>query len=175
MASVFDFRTAYNVVERRIEDHYGIPVMTSDVVDPNTGDFDGERIQIDYDQDTESAFFVLVHLFGHTVQWNLSEEYRQLGIETQPGKSEEELLRLHTYEKDATRYSLRLMHDAKLTHLDRWLSDWWWADWRYLSHYYRTGERVPFRTFIEAGQGELLTPLDIPNFTPRRWVSRWSF
>ena len=38
-----------------------------DVLDPNTGDFDGMSIKVDYDQDLETALFVLIHLFGHTV------------------------------------------------------------------------------------------------------------
>src|SRR4051794_15240552 len=106
------FKTAYDLVERRVEDRYGVPVSISDVLDPNTGDFDGMRIQIDYDQDLESALFVLVHLFGHTVQWNISEEYRTLGADLSIGKGDQELERIYAYEKNATRYSLQLMHDA---------------------------------------------------------------
>lgn len=170
-----DFKTAFDQVERRVEDRYGIPVSISDVLDPNTGDFDGLRIQVDYDQDLESALFVLVHLFGHTVQWNISEEYRVLGTDASTGKTDEMLARFYDYEKNATRYSLRLMHDAGVKDLDRWVSDWWAADWRYLKHFYRTGEKLDFKTLFEPGKGELLTPLDIPEFKPQRWLSRWSF
>ena len=76
-----DFKEAYDAVEKLIEDRYKIPVYISDVLDPNTGDFDGVRIMIDYANDLEMAFFVLIHLFGHTVQWNLSEEFRIIGQE----------------------------------------------------------------------------------------------
>ena len=38
------FKEAYDKVERRIEDRYGIPVSISDVLDPNTGDFDGVNL-----------------------------------------------------------------------------------------------------------------------------------
>ena len=31
-----------------IEDRYKIPVYISDVLDPNTGDFDGVKIMVDY-------------------------------------------------------------------------------------------------------------------------------
>jgi hypothetical protein len=62
-----DFQEAFNRVELLIEKRYGIPVSISDVLDPNTGDFDGSCIKVDYDQDLEVALFVLVHLFGHTV------------------------------------------------------------------------------------------------------------
>lgn len=170
-----DFRAAYNLVERRIEERYGVPVSTADVLDPNTGDFDGAKIQVDYDQDLESAFFVLVHLFGHTVQWNVSDAFRELGLDSTPGKTDAQLAQIHVYEKDATRYSLRLMHDAGVTGLDQWLSDWWWADWQFLRHFYKTGERLDVKALLRPGAGELLTPLDIPPFTPTRWVSRWSF
>ena len=62
-----DFQEAFNRVELHVETRYGIPVSISDVLDPNTGDFDGCSIKIDYDQDLEVALFVLIHLFGHTV------------------------------------------------------------------------------------------------------------
>lgn len=170
-----DFRTAYHRVERLIEDRYGVPVSVGDVVDPNTGDFDGARIQVDFDQDLESAFFVLVHLFGHTVQWNVAPELRALGLDSSPGKTDAQLQAIHAYEKDATRYSLRLMHDAGVRDLDQWLSDWWWADWQFLRHFYRTGERLDVKALWREGAGERLTPLDIPAFTPTQWESRWSF
>jgi hypothetical protein len=170
-----DFKTAFDLIERRVEDRYGIAVSISDVLDPNTGDFDGVRIQIDWDQDLDSALFVLVHLFGHTVQWNTSDEYRKLGIDVTSGKSEEMLARCHEYEKNATRYSLKLMHDAGVTDLDRWVSDWWNADWAYLKHFYRTGEKLDFRSLLKPNDGELLAPLEIPEFKPTKWVSRWSF
>ena len=170
-----DFRAAYDRVSARIEERYGVDVTISDVLDPNTGDFDGACIRVDYDQDVETAFFVLVHLFGHTVQWNVSDEFRALGLETAPGKTDEEMARILAYERDATRYSLALMHEAGVTDLDGWISDWWRADWQFLSRFYRTGERLDPRALVVRGGGEVLTPLGIPEFQPRRWVSRWSF
>lgn len=110
-----------------------------------------------------------------TVQWNVSEEYRKLGIDTNPGKSEEQLQRIYDYERDASRFSLQLLHDAGVHDLDRWVSDWWYADWEYLAHYYRTGEKLDTRALLRPGHGETLTALPIPAFTPQRWVSRWSF
>lgn len=169
------FKEAYDRAERRIEERYGIPVHISDVLDPNTGDFDGMRILVDYDQDIESALFVLIHLFGHTVQWNISAEYRAIGHDLSIGKGEEELARIYDYEKNATRYSLSLLHEAGVSDLDRWVSDWWHADWRYLAHYYRTGEKLEFRSLLRPGEGEVLTPLAIPEFKPTKWISRWSF
>ena len=170
-----DFRAAYNRIEKHIEERYGIPVSTADVLDPNTGDFDGARILIDYDQDLETAFFVLAHLFGHTVQWNLSEDYRLLGQDSSPGKSDAEMERIFEYEHSATRYSLQLMYDAGLTGFDAWLTDMWWADWTFLKQFYKNGERLPFASCMKKGVTPVLTPLKIPVFTPTKWVSRWSF
>jgi hypothetical protein len=170
-----DFKSAFDAVERRIESKYGIPVSISDVLHPNTGDFDGCRIQVDYDQDLECAFFVLVHLFGHTVQWNTSAEDRELGLIQATGVSDEFLLKVYDYERDATRYSLQLMHECNVKHLDAWVSDWWAADWKYLKHFYQTGEKLDFRQLLKPGTAQVLTPLRIPNFQPQKWVSRWSF
>jgi hypothetical protein len=172
---VTDFQDAYNRVSSRIEERYGVEVTISDVLDPNTGDFDGATIKLDYDQDLEVAFFVLVHLFGHTVQWNLSEEFRALGRDTAPGKTDEELARILVYERDATRYSLALLHESDVLDLDQWVSDWWRADWAFLSHFYKTGERLDPKSLLRPDEGSPLTPLPIPEFQPHRWVSRWSF
>lgn len=169
------FKEAYDLVERRIEDRYQIPVSINDVVHPNTGDFDGVKIEIDHDQELDSALFVLVHLFGHTVQWNISAEYRALGSDLSTGKGEEVLNKILEYEKNATRYSLQLMHDVGVKDLDQWVADYFAADWKYLQHYYRTGEKLDFRKLIVKDAGTLLTPLAIPEFKPQKWISRWSF
>ncbi|MBE7466867.1 MAG: hypothetical protein HS116_25635 [Planctomycetes bacterium] len=172
---MIDFKTAYDRVERHVEERYGIEVNISDVIDPNTGDFDGLRIQLDYTLDLELALFVLIHLFGHTVQWNVSEAFRKLGQDQNLRKSEAELSEIYLYERDATRYSIQLMHDAGVPDLDRWASDWFAADWAYLEHFYRTGEKLDVRKLLRTGQAEPLTPLAIPDFQPQRWVSRWSY
>ena len=169
------FKSAYDLVVQRIEARYSIPVSISDVLDPNTGDFDGMRILVDYDQDLESALFVVAHLFGHTVQWNISPEYREVGHDLSIGKGPEQLAKIYDYEKNATRMSLQLMHEAGITDLDQWLYDWWAADWRYLEHYYKTGEKLDFRKLLEPGKATPLTPIAIPDFTPQKWLSRWSF
>jgi hypothetical protein len=139
------------------------------------GDINGAEIKIDYDQGIEAALFVLIHLFGHTVQWNTCDADRELGLSTEPGKSEEELALIYVYERDATRYSLSLLHDIGVWHLDRWASDWWYADWLYLQHFYRTGQKLHAPSLLRPDEGALLTPLAIPPFTPQRFVSRWSF
>jgi hypothetical protein len=63
-------RTVFNRLERFVEDRWQVPVHIQDVPNPFTGDLDGEQIMVDYDLDIEDAVFILIHLFGHTVQWN---------------------------------------------------------------------------------------------------------
>ena len=175
---MIDFQTCFNLVERHIETRYDMPVSISDVQDPNTGDFDGMCIKIDYDLELDLGFYVLLHLFGHSVQWNLSAKFRELGQDQTIPKPPEEMERIRIYERDATRYALELCREAKLEPLDeidRWVSDWFHADYKFLETFYTTGERLDPRKLIDPGKGELLTPLSIPDFKPQRWTSRWSF
>jgi hypothetical protein len=166
-------RAVFNRVERHIEERYGVPVRITDVAAPFTGDLDGAEIQIDHDLDAEEALFILVHLFGHTVQWNLSERGRVLGIQQpDPAISAERLAELYRYERDAAELSLTLFHEAGVHDLDGWLADFFHCDWAYLEHFYRSGEKAPFRSFWREGTAAL-TPLPIPAFTPTRWRTRW--
>lgn len=163
----------FNHLERYIEQRYRIPVIITDVPHPFTGDLDGANIHVDYDEDVENALFILAHLFGHTVQWCLSESARQIGQMAITNPTEEVLQQLHDYELEACRYSLQLFHDAGVRDLDQWLSDFAACDFRYLEHFYRTGEKREFRSFWQDGQ-PLLEPLTIPPFQPQQWKSRWS-
>ena len=166
-------REAFNTLEPYIERRYGVPVLIKDVPDPFTGDLDGGEIHVDYTNDVESAVFIIAHLFGHTVQWNLSERARRTGTEAQQNPSEEKLAELETYEREACQYSLQLFHDAGVHDFDQWISDFAACDFAYLSHYYRTGKKRAFLTFWKSGQ-PLLKPLGIPDFSPTRWLARYS-
>jgi hypothetical protein len=166
------FREVFNALERRIEDRWGIPVRIRDVPTPFTGDLDGAEIHVDHDLDAEDALFILIHLFGHTVQWNLSEELRTLGAVRGPGLAEDVLAALIEYERQACRYSLQLLHEAGVRDLDQWLADFAACDLAYLLDFYRTGDKSPFRSFWRDDQ-PLLEPLAVPEFHPTRWVSRW--
>lgn len=165
------FRLAFNVVERHIEERYHLPVVITDVPEPFTGDLDGASILVDYHLDAEEALFILVHLFGHTVQWNVSPRDRELGLLEVRDASDELLASLGRYEQDAARYSLQLFHDAGVRDLDQWLADFAACDIAYLMHFYKTGEKRPFRSFWVDG-APALTPLAIPSFHPTKWVTR---
>lgn len=166
------FRRAFDVVEPYIERRWSVPVRIRDVPSPFTGDLDGAEIHVDYALPAEDALFNVVHLFGHTVQWNLSPRAREIGsvVHLRPGP--ELLAELARYEEEACRYSLQLFHDAGVRDLDQWLSDFAACDAAYLDCFYRTGEKRPLRSFWKDGV-PLLAPLPIPPFRPTRWVSRW--
>jgi hypothetical protein len=169
------FKQAFDALERHVTERYGLPVVISDVLDPNTGDFDGAEIRLDHANDLELAVFVLAHLFGHTVQWTTDRRARDLGTRFGAAPPPPELLTaVRAYEEDASRLALQLFHEASVLDLDPWLSDWAAADWAYLEHYYRSGGRVDFRRFLRPG-APLLTPLPIPAFRAARWMSRYSF
>ena len=165
-------REVFAIVERRIEDRWGVPVVITDVPHPFTGDLDGAEIKVDFQLSIEDAVFILVHLFGHTVQWNISPEARAIGSETHTSWTPEALARAAAYEREAAGYSLQLLHECDIHDLDQWISDFAACDTAYLMHLYRTGEKLPFRTFWRDTQ-PLVSPTPIPPFQPQRWMTRW--
>ena len=48
---------------------YGFVIEYADLGPPRTGTFDGLKIVIDPDVGFEMQCFILLHLFGHSVQW----------------------------------------------------------------------------------------------------------
>lgn len=165
------FRDLFNAVEEYIERRYGIPVVIRDITDPFTGDLDGSRIEVDFDQSAEDALFIIAHLFGHTVQWNTDPRARVIGTAPVRKPDEEFLTELRDYEQLACRYSLKLFHEAGVRDLDQWMADFAACDSAYLMHFYRTGEKRPFREFWLHGM-PLVLPAEIPPFHPTQWVAR---
>jgi len=163
-------RDIFNRAVAHIERRWNIPVRIQDVPDPFTGDLDGEQIMVDHDLEPENAVFILIHLFGHTVQWNLSEAHRAIGTAVPP-LSDAQLAEVVVYETEAACYSLQLLHDLGITDLDQWVSDFAACDSAYLVHFYKTGEKLAFRAFWKSG-APLLDGRPIPEFHPTRWVTR---
>jgi hypothetical protein len=165
-------RAVFNRLERLIEDRWEVPVHIQDVPNPFTGDLDGEQIMVDFDLDIEDAVFIVIHLFGHTVQWNVSAERRAVAFLKPATWTDEQLSAAMAYETEACRYSLQLVHEAGFHDLDQWISDFAACDSRYLMHFYKTGEKRPFRSFWRDGSPPL-APLAIPEFRPAQWLSRY--
>jgi hypothetical protein len=169
--SCAELQAVFDRLERHIETKYGIPVHIKDVPNPFTGDLDGAEIHIDWEEDTAGALFLLVHLFGHTVQWNLSAEAREIGSKLAFNPSDDMMRRLLAYEREAARFSLGVLHEIGVTQLDAWLSDFSACDLAYLEHFYRTGEKRPFHSFWQNGT-PTIEAAPIPPFQPTRWMMR---
>src|SRR3989442_54662 len=95
-------------IQHHIETTYGIPVITRDVPDPLTGDLNGAEIHIDFSVTPEQRLFLLAHLFGHTVQWNVRPDGYELGRPRQPPVEQEAIPALMEYEREAASYAVSL-------------------------------------------------------------------
>jgi len=152
-------------VQRHIESAYGIPVITRDVPDPLTGDLNGAEIHIDFCVTPEQRLFLLAHLFGHTVQWNVKPDAYEFGRPRKPPVEQEAIPALMEYEREAARYAIRMLHEIGITEIDQWLADYTACDTAYLRHYYCTGEKRDFLAFWQENT-PLLHGQPIPEFTP---------
>jgi hypothetical protein len=170
-ASVDEFRAASSSVIEHVHARYGVSVEGASIQPPLKGDLDGSRILVADHNTAEERLFLVAHLFGHTVQWNVSAELRRLGMTMPVKPTDAELDALEAYEREACRYSQQALHEAGVSGLDQWLADYSACDLAFLRHLYTTGERRAFRDFWTPGQ-PLIAPLAIPPFTPTRWRRR---
>jgi hypothetical protein len=152
-------------VQACIEQDHGVRVVTKDVPDPFTGDLNGMEIQIDYAVSPEERLFLLLHLFGHTVQWNVNPASLEIGRPRTLPVDPQQLPEIVNYEREAASYALAILRETGITELDQWLSDYTACDMAYLEYYYRTGQKRDFRTFWR-DQTPLLQPKPVPAFTP---------
>jgi hypothetical protein len=158
-------------VQEHLERDWGIPVITRDIPDPLTGDLDGAEIDVDYAITPEQRLFLLGHLFGHTVQWNVNESAFDLGRQYKPPVDEKLFPEVLAYEGEAARYGLSLLHKIGITNADQWFSNYTAADQAYLLHFYRTGDKGEFKNFWREG-APLLEAKPIPEFKPKKRVFR---
>jgi len=159
------------VLKQRIEQVYGIMVVTRDIPDPLTGDLDGLEIHIDQAVTAEQRLFLLAHLFGHTVEWNWDPGAFDLGKQYLPPVDESLLGRVIAYEHEAARYGLALFGEAGIDDIGPWFSAYSACDQAYLLHFYRTGKKREFRSFW-VDDVPALEPKAIPSFTPKRRTFR---
>jgi len=158
-------------VQEHLERDWGIPVVTRDIPDPLTGDLDGAEIDVDYAITPEQRLFLLGHLFGHTVQWNVNESAFDVGRQYKPPVDEKLFPEVLAYEGEAARYGLSLLHRIGITDVDQWFSNYTAADQSYLLHFYRTGDKGEFKNFWREG-APLIEPKPIPDFKPKKRVFR---
>ena len=132
------------------------------------GDLDGKTIYIGGHLGPEEKLFNLLHLAGHTVQWNIDPLLRTLGSELYLNPDDELLRKLQAYEWEANCYALGILHEAGILTLDGWLHQKYLIDMFYLTHFYKTGQKLKRITEV-AKKYEFnrdLIPKNPPDFTP---------
>jgi len=163
-----DFADALHKSEKVVRE-LGLIIHFTHNLDPFfKGDLDGKRIFIGSHLDSEDKLFNLLHLAGHSIQWNVDKLLRDLGSELYLNPDDELLKKLQTYEWQANCYGLAILHKAGIFDLDSWLSKEYLRDMIYLTYFYKTGKKLrsynkvardfPFKRALEE------TPL--PPFTP---------
>jgi hypothetical protein len=153
---------------------YGFVIEYRDLEPPRTGIFDGLRITIDPDVGFEMQCFLLLHLFGHSVQWVAPSLADTLG-ELQSTEDRSRFLQvLHDYEFQAAGFGMQLMHERGVTRLDQWYSDFVESDWRYVERFYQTDKIPPWTGCIVTGC-PLIEPAPIPALRHRQVEVRFAF
>ncbi|HUE03866.1 MAG TPA: hypothetical protein VMR62_30205 [Bryobacteraceae bacterium] len=158
-------------VQEHLEHFHGIRVVTRDIPDPLTGDLDGAEIHIDCAVIPEQRLFLLAHLFGHTVQWNVDARLFEIGRPQTPPVSPDRLPAIIEYEREAASYGLSMLHEVGITDIDQWFCDYTACDMAYLLDYYRSGEKRDFQSFWRDGTS-LIEVKTIPPFVPTKRVFR---
>jgi len=153
---------------------YGFVIEYRDLEPPRTGIFDGLRITVDPDVGFEMQCFLLLHLFGHSVQWVAPSLEQALG-ELQRTQDRSRFLQvLHDYEFQAARFGMQLMHEQGVTRLDQWYSDFVETDWHYVERFYQTDKIPPWTDCIVTGC-PLIEPAPIPALRQRQVEVRFAF
>lgn len=152
---------------------YGFTVQYGTLEPPRTGIFDGLRIVIDPAVGFETQCFLILHLFGHSVQWvapSYVPEIRDLPADD----AARFVPALRRYEYDAARFGRQLMAEAGVTGLDAWFADFVATDWRYVERFYLEGAIPPWDDCLVRGAA-LIEPLPIPPLEPRPVEVRYAF
>jgi hypothetical protein len=153
---------------------YGFVIQYEDLDPPRTGIFDGLRITIDPDVGFEMQCFLLLHLFGHSVQWVAPSLAHKLEELQHTDDRSRFLHVLHDYEFEAARFGMQLMHERGVTRLDQWYSDFVETDWRYVERFYQTDRIPPWADCIVSGCA-LIQPVPIPPLVHRQVQVRFAF
>ena len=163
----------FTEVLKKVQDYaqgvLGLSIIDTSDLDPYfKGDLDGIRIWIASALDDDEELFNVLHLVGHSVQWNVSNELRSLGSVLHLKPDDGTLYKLQQYEWEANCYGLCILHKLQVLDLDEWLSRKYTEDMYYLTHFYKTGEKLKEITDISRVY-EFTWPLvekEIPIFSP---------
>lgn len=153
---------------------YGFAIEYRDLEPPRTGIFDGLRIVIDPDVDFEMQCFVLLHLFGHSVQWVAPALAEKTALLQRTTDRTAFMGVLQAYEHEAGQYAMQLMREVGIDDLDQWFSDFVATDWRYVERFYETDAIPPWHECVVSDQ-PLVQPLPIPELRQRQVEVRYAF
>jgi len=153
---------------------YGFVLEYRDLEPPRTGIFDGLRIVLDPDVDFEMQCFILLHLFGHSVQWVAPAIEQRLHDLRETADKPTFMRALHDYEFEAAGYGLQLLHEVGIHDLVQWYSDFVVTDWRYVERYYETDQIPPWHECVVHNQ-PLIAALPIPPLVQRQVEVRFAF
>jgi hypothetical protein len=164
----------WSAITQRVLD-YGFKLEYARLEWPKLGIFDGERIVIDPAVGFEMQCFLVLHLFGHSVQW-VAPSYRpEILSAPEPEHDLEVYLKaLESYERNAARFGLQLLHESGMIGLDQWFFDFAASDWTYVEAFYRTGS-IPAWESCRVHGASAIEPLDIPPLKPRLVNVRYAF
>jgi hypothetical protein len=152
----------------------GFVIEYRDLEPPRTGIFDGLRIVIDPDVGFEMQCFLLLHLFGHSVQWVAPSLEHKLG-ELQSTDDRDRFMEvLYRYESEAAGFAMQLLHEVGVTTLDQWFSDFVATDWRYVERFYQTGQLADWADCVVSGC-RVIEPTSIPDLKHHEVQVRFAF
>jgi len=153
---------------------YGFAIEYCDLEAPRTGIFDGLRISIDPDVDFEMQCFILLHLFGHSIQWTAPSLEGKLDALKEGADKGAFMRALRAYEYEAAGFGMQLMREVGVNDLDQWYSNFVATDWRYVERFYETGV-IPLWHECLAYNQPLIEPLPIPPIKLRQVEVRYAF
>ena len=120
----------------------GLNIVYTHNLDPFfKGDLDGKTIFLGYHLSPSEKLFNLLHLAGHSIQWNTDDLLRTMGSELYTNPSDELLRKLQVYEWQANCYALTILHKSGARGLDLWLNRKYVTDMLYLTNFYKTGKK----------------------------------
>lgn len=148
--------------------YYGFDVVVKDLGEidiangklPETGTFDGFTIAVSSRQMPSPMVFILLHLFGHSVQC-CSPSESEIVNRFFAAPHDKKIDVLADYEFRAAQFGLQLLHETEYFELDQWFTDYVHADHNMVATYYKTGIVPHISTCLDCGK-ELIKAAPIP-------------
>ena len=153
---------------------HGFAIELADLEPPRTGIFDGLKIVIDPDVPFEMQCFILLHLFGHSVQWTAPSLAGELDALQNTTDKAAFMKVLEAYEFKAARFGRQLLDETGVPGLERWYSDFVATDWKYVERFYETDAIPPWEECLTEAES-VVEPLAIPTVERHEVEVRYAF